>query len=187
MGLLDGLLGIIGLGGGNQQQQQQGGAGAGLGGLGQIAGSLLGGPLGGLAGGLLGNVLGGGLLGGGGGAQQGAAGLNPAMLAQMMQLGAPMMQTLGGNVLSALPQQLMQQQLAALQGQQLQQGIVGNAVGALNPQLSAIQQQLQQQATSQQATAEHRSMVSADQRHREIMAALNQVRTQVGGAGLRRF
>lgn len=185
MGLLDGLLGIIGLGGGNQQQQQ-GGAGAGLGGLGQIAGSLLGGPLGGLAGGLLGNVLGGGLLGGGG-AQQGAAGLNPAMLAQMMQLGAPMMQTLGGNVLSALPQQLMQQQLSALQGQQLGQGIVGATAGALNPQLSAIQQQLQQQATSQQATAEHRSMVSADQRHREIMAALNQVRTQVGGAGLRRF
>lgn len=185
MGLLDGLLGIIGLGGGNQQQQQ-GGAGAGLGGLGQIAGSLLGGPLGGLAGGLLGNVLGGGLLGGGG-AQQGAAGLNPAMLAQMMQLGAPMMQTLGGNVLSALPQQLMQQQLSALQGQQLGQGIVGATAGALNPQLSAIQQQLQQQATSQQATAEHRSMVSADARHREIMAALNQVRTQVGGAGLRRF
>lgn len=185
MGLLDGVLGILGLGGGGGQQGQQQGGG-GLGGLGQIAGSLLGGPLGGLAGGLLGNVLGGGLLGGG--QQQGAGAINPAMLMQLMQgAGAPMMQTLGGNVLSALPQQLMQQQLSALQGQQLGQGIVGATAGALNPQLSAIQQQLQQQATSQQATAEHRSMVSADQRHREIMAALNQVRTQVGAGTLRRF
>jgi hypothetical protein len=166
-----------------------------LGGLAPLAGGLLGGPLGGLAGSALG-----GLLGGGGGQQPGAganplaallgaASQNPAAALQMAQGGLGLM---GG----MQPQQMMQllsmlgpvasqsgglvgaQQLAQQMLPQLSQLPVQAAAAttaAVSPQLDALLNAQRNDELRQQATAEHRTIQQTDQRHRQVMGALDRI------------
>jgi len=174
---------VGGLFGGGSSGGQQGGAqsnplGALAGVLGPLAGTLLGGPgLGTALGGLGGNLLG-GLLGGGGGAANplaalGAAGSNPlAALAGG-----------GGDVTQQLRALLQARDLGAAQREVLPQQAAQQVAQVVDPQLAEVRTLLQQQATSAQATAEHRDRMAETQFRDSVQAELQAVRAQLAALG----
>ena len=181
-GLFDGIpiVGplLSGLFGGGSSGGQQGGAqsnplGALAGVLGPLAGTLLGGPLGALGGNLLG-----GLLGGGGAAANplaalGAAGSNPlAALAGS-----------GGDVTQQLRALLQARDLGAAQREVLPQQAAQQVAQVVDPQLAEVRQLLQQQATSAQATAEHRDRMAETRFRDSVQSELAAVRAQLAALG----
>ena len=186
-GLFDGIpiVGplLSGLFGGGSSGGQQGGAqsnplGALAGVLGPLAGTLLGGPgLGTALGGLGGNLLG-GLLGGGGAAANplaalGAAGSNPlAALAGS-----------GGDVTQQLRALLQARDLGAAQREVLPQQAAQQVAQVVDPQLAEVRQLLQQQATSAQATAEHRDRMAETRFRDSVQSELAAVRAQLAALG----
>jgi hypothetical protein len=82
---------------------------------------------------------------------------------------------------------LAQQQLVQPQQQALQQHIneagraqVARVASAVDPQLQAIQRQLQERKTQLEATAEHRVLERDEKRWRRLNAELNGIRRAIG-------
>lgn len=146
--------------------------------LGPLAGTLLGGPgLGTMLGGLGGNLLG-GLLGGGGAAANplaalGAAGSNP-----LAALGGG-----GGDVVSAVQSLLQSRDLGAAQRAQVPVQAAEQVAAAVDPALAEVRSMLRQQATSAQATAEHRDRMAETQFRDSVQAELQAVRAQLAALG----
>ena len=138
---------------------------------------LLGGALGGPLGALGGNLLG-GLLGGGGAAANplaalGAAGSNPlAALAGS-----------GGDVTQQLRALLQARDLGAAQREVLPQQAAQQVAQVVDPQLAEVRQLLQQQATSAQATAEHRDRMAETRFRDSVQSELAAVRAQLAALG----
>ena len=171
---------LSGLFGGGSSGGQQGGAqanplGALAGALGPLAGTLLGGPgLGTMLGGLGGNLLG-GLLGGGGAAANplaalGAAGSNP--LAALAGAG-------GGDIAGQMRALLQARDLGAAQREVIPQQAAQQVAQVVDPQLAEVRTLLQQQATSAQATAEHRDRMAETQFRDSMQQELAAVRGQL--------
>lgn len=153
---------IFGGGGGNKG----GGGGAGNV-LGSILGAATGNPLA-----LL------GLLGGGGG--NGQTNLAPGMMIPGVQPDP------------RATQQLVQEALRALgvdpAREVAQQQTVSAVQQSVDPALSAIQEQLRMQSLREQATAEHREIVEADQRFADLTQRLDWIASRIGGpAGPQRW
>lgn len=178
------LIGDLARGLGLASSPAQGGAAGGaqanplaglLGALGPIAGTLLGGPgLGTALGGLAGN-----LLGGGGGAANplaalGAAGSNP--LAALTGGG-------GGDITQQLRALLQARDLGAAQREVLPQQAAQQVASVVDPQLAEVRTLLQQQATSAQATAEHRDRMAESQFRDSVQSELAAVRAQLAALG----
>ena len=128
---------------------------------------LLGGALGGPLGALGGNLLG-GLLGGGGAAANPLAALGAAG---------------GGDVVQQFRALLQARDLGAAQREVLPQQAAQQVAQVVDPQLAEVRQLLQQQATSAQATAEHRDRMAETRFRDSVQSELAAVRAQLAALG----
>lgn len=120
-----------------------------------------------------------GLLGGGGG--NGQTNLAPGMMIPGVSQPDP-----------RATQQLVQEALRALgvdpAREIAQQQTVSAVQQSVDPALSAIQEQLRLQSLREQATAEHREIVEADQRFADLTQRLDWIAARIGGpAGPQRW
>lgn len=142
-----------------------------LGTLGPILGTALGGPLGGALGGLLG-----GSAGGAGGGAGHAGGLDPSALSALMPLLGSVLQTPGGQQLAAQVATQVVQQMLGLQGSTAAQAATASAATApVMQELQQLRDAARDDAYRLQATAESRLMQQAQERHRELLSAVQSI------------